>query len=313
MRSILFFRNIWSHILYQIPLNWLNPIRKKHESLPLDSMKRKLFTFILKFLRYRQIEPTIHEFKLAGHSGLRFINANTVITRTLFWLGQNGYEGNEAKWWEYFCSRSEKILEIGANIGFYTILGARAALNSSYISVEPHPTSVEILRKNLSLNKLTNVEVINFAVVGNKLSDTAKLSIPIDDFDVAPTGAYLKNEAEGFKRLSLKRIEVKLIEASKIIKDVDLIKLDVEGNEWNILSKLSEFVETNKPTIFIEILTETPKLRRLLFDWHKKIGYKIYIPNRNDLLLEIPAEKLINCDFFSSYGVRDVILSTSYK
>jgi FkbM family methyltransferase len=313
MISKLFLRNAWSSFLALIPLRYLDPIRKWYTSSPSGSLRRTIFRLILKLLRYRPLDSSIRDFELADRTDIRFINVNTVISRRLFWLGQNGYEGSESKWWEYFCSQSYCILEIGANIGFYTILGANAALRGSrYISVEPHPLSVNALRQNVALNNLNNVEIIEGAVVGKRSSDTVDLMLPLGDSDIAPGGAYLSIGVEGWERPARNFISVKTVEASEVIADTDLIKLDVEGNEWNILSALRSHIELNRPTIFVEILSKTPKLRRLLFEWHKDLGYKIYIPKSDDLLLQISGEKLIDCDFYQEYGIQDVILSATY-
>lgn len=302
-------RNAYAFFLALIPLRWLEPIRRFHASSPPRSLKRKISETILMLLRYRSIEAFIQDFELADRPGIRFKNIDAVISRRLFWLGQHGYEGAESKWWEHFCAKSTRILEIGANIGFYTVLGARAAANSPYTAVEPHPMSASILHENVALNDLRNVEIVEGAVVGARSSRSAELMIPAGDSDIAPGGAYLAIGVEGWERPAKDRVTVDLAEASKLVDGVDLIKLDVEGYEYNILSGVASYVESQRPTMFVEILTRTPKLRALLFKWYKNLGYRIFVATRANALLEIPGEKLTHCNFFQEYCTQDIILS----
>ena len=160
---------------------------------------------------------------------------NSILTRRIYWFGEGGYEGSEVYFWRYFCKRARNILEIGANTGYYTTQGALAAPNTPYLAVEPHPVSVKTLKQNLALNSLRNVEVIEAAVVGRKASERMDLVIPDIDDDESPPGAYLAGGTEGISRTGAKSISVPLVEASDLIDDVDLLKLDVEGYEYEIL------------------------------------------------------------------------------
>ena len=51
------------------------------------------------------------------------------------------------------------FVDVGANIGYYTILGALRG--SLVIAVEPVPTTIAVLKTNLKLNQITNVIVVD--------------------------------------------------------------------------------------------------------------------------------------------------------
>jgi len=155
-----------------------------------------------------------------------------VIVRRIYWLGQQGYEGALSRCWERSCTQANEILEIGANIGFYTVLGSKAAGKSTpYTAVEPHPVTHRILRRNVDLNQLSNVKLIEAAVVGTKASETKKLMIPIGDPDQTPAGAFLedaRSDVIGKEGAAA----VRLVEAPELIGKADLLKLDVEGCDF---------------------------------------------------------------------------------
>lgn len=96
----------------------------------------------------------------------------------LYCYGQEGYEGHEVSWWRHFCRQSHGVLEIGANIGYYTVQGALAAPGIPYTTVVAHPESADVVRRNLELNAIHHVKVIQAAVVGTTDVTTVELALP---------------------------------------------------------------------------------------------------------------------------------------
>ena len=69
------------------------------------------------------------------------------------------------------------FLDIGANVGFFTILGARLVGDSgSVVAFEPEPRNVAALRDNVALNDFANVTVVAAAVSSS--TGTAPLGVP---------------------------------------------------------------------------------------------------------------------------------------
>ena len=179
-------RDLISRVLGFIPINYCIALRNSLASRTPIFVKQ----IILPVLRLRKIDQDIKEFALYDSPDLYLANDGSFITRQLFWYGSRGYEESETAFWRHLCHRSKKILELGANIGYYTINGAKASSDAQYVAVEPHPQSAYYLRENLSKNKIQNVRVIEAAVVGQKTCDSMDLFIPIGD-TATPTGAYL--------------------------------------------------------------------------------------------------------------------------
>jgi len=69
------------------------------------------------------------------------------------------------------------IVDIGANIGCFSLLAARTA--SRVIACEPHPKNLDLLKKNIVLNNVQNVEIVAHAISGK--DGAAPLVIPDDD------------------------------------------------------------------------------------------------------------------------------------
>ena len=64
-------------------------------------------------------------------------------------------------------ARDWTIIDIGAGIGDFTILAARAASAGRVVACEPSPTATALLRENLRRNDVTNVVVVDAAVAAN--------------------------------------------------------------------------------------------------------------------------------------------------
>lgn len=118
------------------------------------------------------------------------------------------------------------VLDIGANIGFYSLLMSRMVGDSGKVyAFEPEPRNFEILQKNIALNKITNVIVSNLA-----LSDK-----------VGKSFMELSSDS-GQHRLSDSGVEIQTTTIDEYFKDtkIDFIKMDAEGSEGKILKGMSQ-------------------------------------------------------------------------
>ena len=95
---------------------------------------------ILEVARHRGIPAEVDVFRLDRYPEVALVRADSFVTERQYWFGEKfGYEPGGIYWWRNFCSKSERILELGANIGYYTVQGARCAADAHYTAVEPHP------------------------------------------------------------------------------------------------------------------------------------------------------------------------------
>ena len=97
-----------------------------------------------------------------GTFTVQFDKRDRCITKKLILYGE--YEKREI---DLFCSLvrpGDKVLDIGANIGLYSLFLSRTVgLDGKVIAVEPDPDNVKILKTNLKNNSCNNVEVLQMA------------------------------------------------------------------------------------------------------------------------------------------------------
>lgn len=131
------------------------------------------------------------------------------------------------------------VIDVGANIGYYTLLLASAiGENGSIVAIEPSPENLRELYLNVERNNLTSkVEVVE-AAVGDKAAVVGLrtgINSGVTDGDKA---AY----------------QVPMDTIDNIVKrHVDFMKIDIEGFEVFALRGATRVLTQDQPTLFVEI------------------------------------------------------------
>lgn len=146
---------------------------------------------------------------------------------------------------------SKSFLDIGANVGFYSIALKLENPNLEVHAFEPQPDVFQTLVLNSDLNQLTGKINLNNCGLGLKES-TEKMFRPAKS---GTTGASLKDlhpeEGKPIEMLVEIKTVDKLFESRK---DIDLMKIDVEGFEFEVVNGALECISESHPTIMIELL-----------------------------------------------------------
>ena len=124
----------------------------------------------------------------------------------------------------------------GANIGLHSIDMSRCGLNVT--SFEPDPKTFETLQRNLKNNRVVNVTPVNAAV---SIEQGNKEFVRVCG---NTTGSHLTGSKSNVYG-EVERFLVQTLPFSSLIKNVDFIKMDVEGHEKVILTSTSATDWTN--------------------------------------------------------------------
>jgi FkbM family methyltransferase len=153
------------------------------------------------------------------------------------------FEQKETDIFLSLLKEGDTFVDIGANIGYYTVIGAKLVGNvGRVIAIEPDSYNLPILAQNIKLNVLDNVEVIPIAV-GNQ-EGTVSLS---KESDHAQSQIVLEQGAITMRPLTSILQELH-------INKVNFLKIDTEGAEKLVLQGATPLLEQkNIDTIFIEI------------------------------------------------------------
>lgn len=250
----------------------------------------------------------LHEVRPLDRPDISFEAVDSTIMKAVYSFGIRGYEGVLADVWQDLCRTASNILEIGGNIGFYTVIGGEST-NGRYTVLEPVPELTEVLCANLRRNRIVNVDVLEAAAIPAAEPRTVELNVP-DEGVAAPVGAHLLDETEVSLRRTARTITVRGIPFAQLVAGCDLIKIDAEGIEAGLLAAGWKTLTQRLPILVLEILPEAKDLaglvRKLAFDH----GYQIHV------VPSYGTEQIVTIDAteFSSllparYNSKDIILT----
>lgn len=277
--------------------------------LPVGFIKVSL---LKKWIHHKSIPKKVHTFVVSS-TGVKFVTDQSPATRLLYWGGKNAYENNEIPMWEILCKNSKNIVEIGANVGIYSVFGALSNPEAKFVVYEAFYNNYAILLRNLRENSINNIEAINKAVVGNDSFDTIRFTLPeAEDFFSSPTGGFIES-AEIAGRAAGKIIEVATVSSKLALKGGDLIKLDIEGAEFEILNYASEIFIDSRPTILIELLPTSKKLRSFVSGTMNSCKYKAFVLNSSAQLSEVHHEQIQYIDLQKQFATLDIVLIPNEK
>jgi FkbM family methyltransferase len=183
---------------------------------------------------------------------------------------------------EYFIpDDGDTVVDVGAHIGLYTIIAAkRVGPTGKVIAIEPDPQNFKILRKNILLNQLSNVEPLECAAYSAKKK--LKLFLP----EVGSGRTIFNTVMQGRIKSCDNSIEVEANTLDNILNEnnvqrVNWIKIDVEGAELEVLKGMSNVLEANKGiSLIIEIHGREIYLQ--LLDFLKRNDLQIIYEKSNE-------------------------------
>lgn len=154
------------------------------------------------------------------------------------------WEPNQTHWFVRTVRPGDTVVDVGANVGYYTILAAKLAGPTGKVyAFEPDPTCVALLRKNVALNGLTNV-IIEQKAVSNR---PGKLKL------------FLSTENMGDHRTidegnrNFVEVDAVTLDGYFAGKVVNVVKIDVQGFEAIVFDGMADLDRrSNRLATFIE-------------------------------------------------------------
>ena len=173
-----------------------------------------------------------------------FLNPNDpVVSGAIFF---NVYEKNESHFIKSICFEGMNILDIGANIGYYTALFSQLAGDKgSVIAIEPDLESYKYLSK--SINSFNYKNVLSFRLAASDIKQ--KLPLFISKENRGDNRLYSTNQKRKTIMVDCLTVD-ELLEENKI-ENLDLIKIDVQGYEPRVLKGMINIVKSSKELILL--------------------------------------------------------------
>ena len=190
----------------------------------------------------------------------------------------------------YFDNEKQEpvVIDCGANIGISALYFKSLYPHAIVHCFEPYSKAVDYLKRNIAANNLENVFVYQEAV--SALDGEIKLNIPADANMLNPTVLVAKDSTvfEIVKSVKLSSF------VNSIKENIDLLKLDVEGAEYDIVEDLNN-----------SGILATGKVRMLIVEYHDSVfkdalRLQQFIGMLSDNNYEVSREQL--------YPTRDILI-----
>jgi FkbM family methyltransferase len=161
-----------------------------------------------------------------------------------------GWESIEPASYRAFCEAiqpGDLVFDVGAHVGTYSILAAkRTGPTGKVVAFEPTPTTREFLTRHLSFNHVADCVIIRAACCAER-SGTV-------DFFVGPD-AEAQNGLHPIGDTTKIQVAATTIdgEATAFGRPPDLVKIDVEGAEWQVLQGAMATLKTRPPKLLLSL------------------------------------------------------------
>jgi len=238
---------------------WIHRMRD-FESILHSKRKTRVLTYVLlrqifKLLRLDEkiitklIPNNLHELY-----GLNFISRAKTLDFLFF---SKFYEPETTRF--LMNTKGGTFIDVGSHIGRFALIGSKRF--KKVLAFEPHPSNFKSLQRNVEINSIKNIKLVQEAV-----SDKPG-SLKIGEIGIN-TGATQISES-GTIIIKANNLDNTLKKYSVKSNEVDLIMIDAEGYELNVLMGCTRLLKMGKPTLIIECF-DLPKVREFL----RKYGYE---------------------------------------
>lgn len=181
-----------------------------------------------RFMGRRYVERSVYDYKMVIDL------EDPGISRSLLLFGER--ELDHKVMLERVLKPGMTVFDIGANIGYYVLMQSRLiGAEGAIVAVEPLPSNIEMLKRNLALNGLGDkVEVVHAAV-----SDRAEI-LPFHVAKHSNLGTF-QTQGSGSEHLTGEVIEINTTTVPELATahgTPDLLRMDVEGHEVAVINGL---------------------------------------------------------------------------
>jgi FkbM family methyltransferase len=186
----------------------------------------------------------LHEIPLTVASGpaagLRFRAG-----RSSWAWASGGVEADVASVLANLLTPGTTFFDVGANVGFYTIMAARrVGATGKVVAFEPVPENVASLRTNVAMNRLSNVMVEQVAVSSSARQATLDVSDSLE-------AKLVETPATRWSILVTTLSLDLFIRQSGLCPD--LVKIDVEGHEAAVIEGMRTTLADARPIVLAEM------------------------------------------------------------
>lgn len=239
--------------------------------------------FILKALNYKKEKYSqdlhysgVFTTEIGNGTNFKMLSSGGTLENKVFWYGINGYEPESIIPWIYFSKNTNTIVDIGANVGIYSLVSSAINKKASIINFEPSDSIYKMLVDNISVNKFANI-ISNKTGISDNTGTLLFYDIDAQNHTSASFSADKIKNIDPTVKLIEHQVEVITLDdyiAKNNIAKIDLIKIDVELFEKQVLLGAINCLKNHRPIVFFEVLTD--EVSKSLQEILSSLNYSLY-------------------------------------
>jgi FkbM family methyltransferase len=206
----------------------------------------------------------------------------------LFWRGIYFHEPITAIILQHLCQPGTTFIDIGANVGFFSLLISKTCQNVRVFAFEPNPKNFNILQENVRANQFQSFCCQDCAI--SSRNGMAKLYLNDSDMSASLVSTFQREVNSRADWVEVRTVTLDSVFLANQIQDPVVVKIDVEGHEEALLQGAHECLRQHTPDLILEVLTSfSPRNTAFL----KELGYRFF-PITNQGFLESEELKLVH-------------------
>ncbi len=199
-------------------------------------------------------------------------------------ISEKHYEPELVKICKRYLDVNKDVIDVGANIGFYTIMFAKNIAQQRVLSIEPTQNAINRLRRNIELNGVANkVEVFEGAVSNRQGKAIIKTIKGKEEYSSLGEMIHpaISNEKWDLEEVISETLD-ELVRRKSL--NPGFLKVDVEGVEHLIFSGAREVLSEHRPIILSEVsellLRNNSSSSKTVIDSIKSYEYDVLDPTQ---------------------------------
>ncbi|QWD00752.1 FkbM family methyltransferase [Polynucleobacter paneuropaeus] len=236
-----------------------------YRNTPLLVIRKFYFSIFSRLVKNKNIETNI--------DGLKFsLELGELIDLALY-LGQ--FEPSVVRAINTYCQSGMVVFDIGANIGAHALrLADKVGGNGKVYAFEPTTFAFSKLERNIELNPNLNISAFRVAL-SNELHG---------NHEITYKSSWRTDGAHKDSKCNVDFIGIDEWARFNGVDHIDLVKIDIDGNEYSALASGIELIKRSRPIFIMELVgPHFSNANKNPFALLETMGYKFSNLDTNDI------------------------------
>lgn len=196
------------------------------------------------------------------------------------WFAPHLYDTREMDFLFQRFPQAGVFLDVGANIGFWSLRFSQAFPRASIYAIEANPSTFQVLQENVRANNFTNIKPLNVGVS----EDFGELPLYCNDTGNRGGDSFVLGAGHRKRTVSVVVKPLYAIVAESDINIIDLLKMDIEGLEEKVIDRFLVEAPCNLwPRLICAEISHAPLVIELL----ESVGYRLVLKARENRIYEL--------------------------